>query len=437
MQIVVSPDIRQDTMDTRGNLIIFLIINILFLCSMFLLASLASYAENGALTGVLTSGANAGSMKYTKYMTWYGSFTSMAISVVCLFCLGQTVLTFICTLGYLANPVYWNYVDALKQNGGVSGAVGRGRGASFDGDNGSFGLASGLDSIWDNLNKLNFNLKRITMCSNEFQGTVDVNDYSTPMDFIVKGGPAFIISVLFLNMGWKGTLQRITAATVDGLTVYAEALPWESLPNLARWKGAQQVGYNFTLNLGDTPEGEVKEEVARRIFNKVMNMSHLTGKEEITLLGTNTEKAVAVIETKFKLPDAIRQEINASRNVTTTTTTTTNSSSTSKTINNNNGTSSTPESSSEQAAVWSKMTFNVVASKSLATLPVNQAIAIKVSDLLGTATPKTSAPGTDTAQLKDMYILVSLVYTNYQKESVFDESNGAMQQVKLNTATNN
>ena len=70
-----------------------------------LLIAVAGDADRG-LSSILNSDMVRGSSKYLQYMTWYGTFTNMAISFICIICLGQYINT-PSDYSYYTAPNYW------------------------------------------------------------------------------------------------------------------------------------------------------------------------------------------------------------------------------------------------------------------------------------------------------------------------------------------
>lgn len=353
-------------------------------------ATQSAFADRDGLTGILVSSELAGSVKYLKYMEWYGVLTNAAISVVCLICLGQCVLTFLCTIGYYTAPNYWDMVDAIKQNGGSGGGGGgmMGGQGGMNGGGMSAGISSGFDSIVDAVNSMNINLKRYSDCSAQYQANINIDEYSTGWEYLVAKGPIMICMILFLNMGWKGTLQHMIAATVDAMTVYAESMPYHKMVEWAEWKAAQETGYEFVLGLSGTEEGKIKERLARQMFSKVMSIGRFKSPEDIQALGTAIEASIANIEEKFVLPEHLRNY---------------------ESVAGGRG-------EALASMIWPQLSFSIGLSTSTEASGVNQGVYFKVSDFKG----KIDSSVND---YEKYYVIVALRYTEHTNQGVFTEKN--------------
>lgn len=348
-----------------------------------LLIAVAGDADRG-LSSILNSDMVRGSSKYLQYMTWYGTFTNMAISFICIICLGQCILTFLATIGYYTAPNYWDMVDSIKTSGSTGGsAMGIGNSGGGRGAGGGFANTSGIDSLVDALNSMNINLKRYSDCSTQYESNLNINEYTTGWEYMVVKGPITLCMILFLNMGWKGTLQRMIAAVVDALTVYAEALPYEKMIQWAEFKAAQETGYTFTLGMAGDPEGKVKEALARKIFSNVQSLAHLTDEDAIQKLGTACENVVTSIEDKFVIPEHL-------------------------------GGNNAANADELKKTIWTQLSFAVRLTTTTQTQDVIQGVYIKVNEL--------SPPGEHSVKTElydTYYVVVALKYTEHAEQGVF------------------
>lgn len=386
--IEISLQRQSGLQDRRANQVVFLLA---LACILGMLTIHYGFATTDGITDILTSNEVKGSQKYLGWMSWYGVLSSAIISIVSLMGLVQCIITFIATLAYYASPSYWDYVDALKQGNGSGLAAGNVEGLN---------LSSGFDAVIDALNSMNFNLKRYSDASTEYESNLNIDEYTTGWEYMMKKGPVLLIAVLFLNMGWKGTLQKILAATVDALTVYAEALPYQRMIDFAQWKAQQETGYVFTLGMSGTEEGMIKQRVAKDIFNKVQNVMRYTSKEDVAKLGSNVESYVASIEDKFQIPQHLVG-----------------------TDDGNGGTISKAGDGGAKYApvIWPALSIEVLVASNTASQKVNSGVYIPFSGLASGCSASTPAQKADSFAMKQ-YIAVSMSFKEYTGEELFKEN---------------
>ena len=269
-------------------------------------------SERG-LTGLMDSPAMRANQKYLNSMTWYGTLVSFSITIICLVGLGQVTLMVFCTIVYFSNTHYWDSVDALKQGSGGGGNMGMGMGMGKGGQGQMGGMTGsfGIDTLIDSFNKNMINIKRYSDCSTEFRANMNISEQSTLMEWGLQKGPILLITLLVLNMGWRGVLGQIFSHTIDAGTVFFESLPYDRIVKWAEFQAAQETGYQFTLGISGTDEGKSKEMLARQIFIKVQSVARLTKAEDIRELGSKCEGFVVDTSSKFKTPQYLATNNNA------------------------------------------------------------------------------------------------------------------------------
>ena len=375
----ISLDRQSGLQDRKINQISFILATLLLYIALF---TYYGFATDG-LTDVLTSDEVRGSQKYLNWMSWYGVMANATISIISLLGMVQCIITFITTLVYYASPPYWDYVASLKEN----------QSTLASGNIEGFSAASGLDAIVDAINSMNINIRKYSDASTEFDSNMNIDEYTTGWEYMMKKGPVILIAILFLNMGWKGVLQKMIAVTVDAITVYAEALPYQKVVDFAEWKAAQESGYEFTLGLSGSEEGKIKEKLAREIFGKVQSTLRYTAKEDIEKIGGNIEAMVANIETKFRIPKHMQSA---------------------GTQYAENGTA-LPE--TKRPEIWPQLSIRVGVASTTAAKSVNDAVYIKFSDIVAGAGTSHRNKAADEA--KKQHVVLAMSFREYTDGKVF------------------
>lgn len=382
---VIKTNYRKEN-QTFFQLLLASIMAFVALSSQSSLTFLAAGSSERSFTAILNSPSMRANTKYTKYMEWYGAIVSFSFTIVCIIGLGQLMLLFICTLVYYSNTAYWDTVDSLKQQG--MGGAGGHRGGG--GDQGMAGMAQsvGVDTIIDAFNRNMINVKRYSDCSVDNRANLNISEDSTLMEWLMRRGPVLIIAMLVMNMGWKGTLQQIASSTIDAMTVFFEALPYEKMVSYAEYKATQETGYTFTLGMSGSEEGLVKERLARDVFAKVQSVARITDRAEIMALGSKCEGLVADIESKFKTPPHLAGQGASEGSI-------------------------APD--DIKAAMWGSIKFDVRLATTQATKDVNQGVYTKISNL---GKKSTLSPLSD-SEYEKYYVIISFRYSEKPDEGVF------------------
>lgn len=249
-----------------------------------------AFANEGALTTLLSSKAFSGSMEVVQKFNWLGGIMNFVISSFSLIGLFMLMYQRIVTFLYFGSRQTWDTVADLKKTGegdAFFGIPGMGK-TVWEGNAGT-----GLDAIVGFGLMILPNVKAYSDYSENAKGVKNLTEDDTAADYFLKTLPQTIILGFIFTIGFSGTLFKGYGMVIDGLAAAADHVVEQNLEGLVKRTLNSGGGHQFTLGSDKSATGEFGEKIAREIYSKVLARMNTVDTNSKMIIGRNVEAWVA------------------------------------------------------------------------------------------------------------------------------------------------
>lgn len=270
------------------------------LCAAF--AFRVGKADN--FTDIFYTNSFRGAFEWFKKLDWVGMIVQCVISCFSLFGVALLVIRIMTSMLYLSAKGMWEEVHDLKSAGGES--------EMFD-----FGLVNmakswakgkagtGLDAIIGAVLILLPDVKKYSDFG-EKSGAKFEEDTSITQ-YILKIALPTVMTVFFFAMGFNGTLFQALAVTVDFMGSVADRAISVNYSGFVDDLINSGTGYQFVFSSAGTQEGDLKQNIAKDIYGRVVAQVKDANAAQLYDMGKT-------VETKLS-DDALNQMIEASSQI--------------------------------------------------------------------------------------------------------------------------
>lgn len=226
------------------------------------------YADS--LTSLFQTQAFSGSLSTISKLNWVGWLLSGIISVFCLIGLFLTVFRIMATLMVLSGKNIFLKIHEIKSSG--SGGVIGVKDTFMTALKGGGTSGSGVDAIIYFLLGL---APDVLMYSDIAEGmeAPGITQDTTTVEYILKTSIPTILMIFFLSIGFSGTLWQMFGTCVDAMVVAADRVATTNLESSVKRLLDADSYYQFGFGDDGSKWGNLKENMAKSIYNKVLSHS--------------------------------------------------------------------------------------------------------------------------------------------------------------------
>lgn len=236
------------------------------------------------LTDLFYMKAFSGSMATISKLNWIGALMSGIISVFSLIGICLTVFRIMDTLLYLSGRNIFDQISDIKNStkGPILGLPNLFKETIVSGNR-----ASGVDAIVQFLLGLMPDIKAYSDYSGE-RSNPNLNDDDSVSQYLLKTAIPNIMMLFFLSIGYSGVLWQMFGTVVDAMAVAAEKVASTNLAYSVNKLLNTDAYYKFGFGDDGTKWGELQNNIANSIYNKVlMNSDNTIDGDNSLVVGQN------------------------------------------------------------------------------------------------------------------------------------------------------
>lgn len=259
----------------------------LFLAGVLSFNTVTVLADGGDLTEVFSTKAFQGSWEVINKFNWLGWLMNFIISSFCILGLFLVMYSRMISLLYLSSRNLWDNVADVKGN--CQGEF--------------FGLKAMLDRTWKGTDGsgadafITFfygllpNVKKYSDYNDE-KSYGNFSEDDNALNYILKTAPSTILLIVFLSLGFSGTLGRLYGTCVDGIVAIADNMVNINLERYVDQIFAQGNHYKFVIDAEGTNKSRLEQYVAQRAYQEIVGKANILDGDMRRQVGTKIEGEV-------------------------------------------------------------------------------------------------------------------------------------------------
>lgn len=253
-------------------------------CLLLIITPITVLADDG-LTDIFTTKAFQGSWEVINKFNWLGWLMNFIISAFSLIGLFLVLYSRLISLLYLSSRNLWDNVYEVKE--GVKGEWFGFKGMAsrmFKGDDGT-----GADAFVSFFYGLLPNVKKYSDYGNPRD---NLSEDDNALNYMLKTLPQTVLLILFLALGFSGTLGQIYGTLVDGMVAVADNVVTIQLEDYVDAFFASGNHYRFTIANDGTPQASLQQVVAKRAYQEVVGKANILDGDARHEVGKAIEQAI-------------------------------------------------------------------------------------------------------------------------------------------------
>lgn len=251
------------------------------------LGTLPVLAGGGNLTEVFSTKAFQGSWEVINKFNWLGWLMNFIISSFCILGLFLVMYSRMISLLYLSSRNLWdNVADVKGQTQGELFGLKAMAQRVYQGQDGT-----GADAFVTFFYGLLPNVKKYSDY-NDDKRYGDFSEDDTALNYILKTAPSTILLIVFLSLGFSGTLGQLYGVCVNGIVAVADNMVTINLERYVDQVFAQGNHYKFVINAEGTAESEIMQYTAKKAYQEIVGKANILDGDMRRKVGSEIEEQV-------------------------------------------------------------------------------------------------------------------------------------------------
>lgn len=246
-------------------------------------------ADDGSkLTDVFSYDALRGSSEWFTKINWVGQALNFIITIFSFIGVAGVSLQTVLTIAYFAGRSLWDNVSEIKKEYNGENILGGKKLFQDTFTNTKSGL--GIDSLVRLFYIFIPDVKLYSEMGDTSKSKL--NDDDNVVTYFVKTFPVKVFLILFLSMGFNGSLMQCYAMVVDGLGVFANEVVSINSEEFVENILSSGNNYEFGFAASGKPDDKVRQGVAKDIYRIGASKATDNGTENKTTMGKKIENQV-------------------------------------------------------------------------------------------------------------------------------------------------